>query len=42
MDVRVFETIRQLDLSDPLDAAESMETPGAIMSGLIRLSEVGP
>ena len=42
IEVPVFDTIRQLDLSEPLDAAESMETPGAIISGLIRLSEVGP
>ena len=42
IEVPDLDTIRQLDLSEPLDAAESIETPGAIISGLIRLSEVGP
>lgn len=42
MEVPDLDTIRQKDSSDPLEAAESIDTPGAMMSGLIRWSEVGP
>ena len=36
MEVPDLDTIRQEDSSDPLEAAESIDTPGAMMSGLIR------
>ena len=42
MDVPVFATTRQEGEALPLEAAESMLTPGARRSGLMRLSEVGP
>ena len=42
MEVPVFATTRQVRASLPLEAAESIATPGARRSGLMRLSEVGP
>ena len=42
MEVPDFIAIRQVSSCSPLDPAESIFTPGARISGLIRPSDVGP